>query len=103
MRAGAGRDAACDLPAIQYDDMGTFEGEFIRRGDAGNTRADDDDFAFLVALKRCGARGDGYIHPKRLAAPIDELVHWEIPPVENESRVNGRSVDWFLEASPHQT
>ena len=64
MRAGARRDAARDLAAIQHDDVRAFDGKFIGRRNPGNTRADDDDIAFLVALKRCGVRGDRNVHPK---------------------------------------
>src|SRR3954467_4636795 len=84
MRAGARRYAARDLSTIQHDDMRAFDGKFIGRGNPGNTCADDDDIAFLVALKRCGARGWRDAHPKALAAPFDEMTHLKIQPVENE-------------------
>jgi hypothetical protein len=82
MRAGAGRDTARDLPTIQHDDMRAFDGKFIGRGNPGNTRADDDDIAFVVALKRCGARGYRNIHPERLAAPVDQILHRKTRSIE---------------------
>jgi hypothetical protein len=75
MRGGTRRYAACDLPTINHDDPRTSEGEFIGRENPGNTRANNYNIAFLAALERCRVCGDRNVHPKRLAAPIDEMIH----------------------------
>jgi hypothetical protein len=102
MRGGARRDAARDPAAIDHEDARAFLGEFVGRGNPGDTRANDCDIAFGVALKRCCVRGDRTLHPKRFAAPVDQIVHRETRLIDDPDGSNGGSGDWFLRAPRHQ-